>query len=175
MYPWYCVYVCSVCSWDTRRAWEWGYVHGLSSFLTSLYFYVLFMNVDKWAEMIRMFILTSELQVGHSHYFWNVLSSPVTHWPLKLLTWFYFTIYRIAPNFRGIIFSWFSWLTPCSRIFGSRTLRFKVISKWMGVAFSRLKKNTACRANLSWQMSNNPLFFTVQLRDFNREWIVAIG
>ena len=48
---------------------------------------------DKWAEMIRMFILTSELQVGHSHYSWNVLSSPVTHWPLKLLTWFYFTIY----------------------------------------------------------------------------------
>jgi len=22
-----------VCSWDTRRTWEWGYVQGLSSFL----------------------------------------------------------------------------------------------------------------------------------------------
>ena len=29
-------------------------------------------------------------------------------------------IYRIAPNFRGIIFSWISWLTPRSRIFYSR-------------------------------------------------------
>ena len=27
--------ICSVCSWETGRAWEWGYVHGLSSFLTS--------------------------------------------------------------------------------------------------------------------------------------------
>ena len=45
----------------------------------------------------------------------------------------------------------------------------------MGVAFSTSQKNTAYRANLSWQMSNNPLFFTVQLRDFNREWIMAIG
>ena len=32
--------------------------------------------------------------------------------------------YRIAPNFRIIIFSWISWLTPRSRIFYSRKFNF---------------------------------------------------
>jgi len=32
--------------------------------------------------------------------------------------------YRIAPNFRGIIFSWISWLTRRSRIFYSRKFNF---------------------------------------------------
>ena len=87
--------VCSVCSQNTRRAWEWSYVHGLSSFLTSLYAYVLFMNVkneQKWWECL---FLASEIQVRHSNYSWNVLSSPLTHWPLKRLTWFYFTIIHL--------------------------------------------------------------------------------
>ena len=32
--------------------------------------------------------------VGHSNYPWTVLSYPVTHWPLKLFTWFFFTHFQ---------------------------------------------------------------------------------
>ena len=49
-------------------------------------------------------VYPSELQVGHSNY------SYMTYWPLKLLTWFYFTIYVRISNpswipdfFRGFI------------------------------------------------------------------------
>ena len=38
-----------------------------------------------------------------------------------------------------------------------------------------IQKNTAYRAYLSGQVSDNRLIFTFQLRDFNREWIVAVG
>ena len=69
------------------------YVHGLPWCLfTCMY--------SSWMwQRAEMFILTFELQVGHSHYSWTVLSSPVTHWLLKLLTnWFYFTIHTTSQS-----------------------------------------------------------------------------
>ena len=73
-----------------------------------LHFWRLFMSMfiiricDKLAEMIKMFILLSFKLDTQS---WNVhnVPSPLTYWPLKLLTWFYFTImicYILSPHIK---------------------------------------------------------------------------
>ena len=49
----YCVYICSVCSWDTRRAWEW---RPIFIFDNSLCQCTTIHECGKWVEMIRMFL-----------------------------------------------------------------------------------------------------------------------
>jgi len=45
--------------------------------------------------------LPSELQVGHSNYSWNVLSSPVTHWHLNLVL-FHHVHYILNPHITSL-------------------------------------------------------------------------